>query len=67
MYTLRTICYSLPFYAKMHWMTFDLVQGHREVKSNLTAPEVDGMDQWSIIAMVSFINIQSPLGQIFKF
>ena len=42
MYTLPMIGYSLPFYAKIHLMTFDLVQKHEKVKSNVTAPEVDG-------------------------
>ena len=42
MYTWPMIGYSVPFYAKMHLMTFDLVQRHRKVKSNVTAPEVDG-------------------------
>ena len=42
MYTWHMLGYSLPFHAKMHLMTFDLVQGHRKVKSNVTAPEVDG-------------------------
>ena len=36
------IGYSLSFYAKMHLLTFDLVQRQRKVKSNVTAPEVDG-------------------------
>ena len=48
-------------------MIFDLVQRQRKVKSGVTAPEVDGMDQWSITAMVAFINILSPLGQNFRF
>ena len=42
MYTWYMIGYSLPFYAKMHVMTFDLVQRQRKVKSNVTAPDVDG-------------------------
>ena len=41
MYIWPMIGYSPPFYAKMHLMTFDLVQKPRKVKSNVTAPEVD--------------------------
>ena len=36
------IGYSLLFYAKMHLLTFELVQRQRKVKSDVTAPEVDG-------------------------
>ena len=42
MYTWHMIGNSLPFYAKTHLMTFDFVQSHRKVKSNVAAPEVDG-------------------------
>ena len=42
MYTWHMVGYSLPLYTKIHLMTFDLVQKHRKVKSNVTALEDDG-------------------------
>ena len=44
MYTRHMIGYSLPIYAKMQLMTLILVQRHTMVKSNVTAPEVDGYE-----------------------
>ena len=40
-YTWRLIGFSPSFYAKMHLLTFDLVQIQKKVKSGGTAPKVD--------------------------
>ena len=42
MYTWHTTGSLCHFMQKMHLISFDLVQRHRKVKSNVTAPEVDG-------------------------
>ena len=41
-YTWYIIDYPLSFYAKMHLLTFNLLQRQRKVKSGDTSPEVDG-------------------------
>ena len=50
----------------MHWMTRDLVQRHKKVKSNVTAPDVDGYGPM-ISDSHGVINILSPMGQNLKF